>query len=60
MPLIDRRLRGLQEGLTEHDRKHVELFCRFLKGERTHEVIAWACDDPMSSANDPEMAGMGC
>lgn len=46
--------------LSANDRKQVELFQRFLRGERTHEIVAWALGEPMSSANDPESAGMGC
>lgn len=47
------------EELTLNDRRHVELFRRFLRGDRDHEVLAWALGEPMTSANDPSGYGMG-
>lgn len=47
--------------LTEHDRKAVLRFTRFLRDEmEPHERYAYVMGEPMSSANDPESCGMGC
>lgn len=51
---------GTHTELTENDQRQMDLFKRFLNGERSHEIVAWALGEPQSSANDPDMVGMGC
>lgn len=53
--------RLIRQGLLSPlDQIQVERFRRFLQGERSHEIVAWALGQPMSSANDFSTYGMGC
>lgn len=47
--------------LSERDEDERERFIRYLRDEMDpHERLAYMRGEPMSSANDPLSAGMGC